>query len=144
MTEAGTTTRANAGPSRAEARGEEATYFDFCAQGEIRIQRCDACLEYVYPPRGVCPACFHLTLSWELIETRGAIYSHTEQFRAGPGFAGTAPYVIVLVDLDVGVRMLARFVGDNADATIGARVVGQIAEMLPGWHAPVFSLAEAS
>ena len=59
-------------------------------------------------PRPVCPRCFGVHLEWRPASGRGALYSFTIVHRApGPELQGAVPYVVALVDLEEGVRLMA-------------------------------------
>jgi len=61
-------------------------------------------------------------LEWTDTSGRGSVYSYTVVHLAAPGFDGT-PYVIALVDLVEGVRMMTRLVGvEPGEVEIGLRV----------------------
>jgi uncharacterized protein len=132
------TARAHEAPRREDARGEEATFFGFCEAGEVRIQRCPACARHLYPPRGACPDCGSVVLTWVPISGGGTLYSFTVHHRGGPGFRDAAPYVIGIVELDEGVRMLGRVLADVDAVHIDGRVTVEVAELLDGWPVPVF------
>ena len=40
--------------SIADLDGDNAAYFRFCAQGELRLQRCKVCTLMRYPPGPAC------------------------------------------------------------------------------------------
>lgn len=138
----GEVARAHQVPSRDEARGEESTFFDFCAAGEVHIQRCAGCGEHVYPPKGACPGCWSLELAWVPVAGCGIVYSFTEHHRAGPGFEDRVPYVIALVELVEGVRMLGQVLDAGDGVVIGRKVDVVVAELMDGWPAPVFIIRD--
>ena len=86
-------------------------YWQGLAQGELRIQRCDACGRAVFYPRTLCPLCFSDTLSWIVASGRGSIYSYTVAHQAFGPFAADVPFVVAIVELEEGVRMMSRIVG---------------------------------
>ncbi len=93
-----------------------------CAQGELRLQRCRACGQAQFPPRAFCAKCHASAPSWETASGRGRVVSHTRVHRApSAGFKAETPYVVALVDLDEGPRMMLRLQG-AAVAEIGASV----------------------
>lgn len=136
--------RAHQLPHRDDARGEESTFFDFCALGEVRIQRCSHCGHHVYPPTGACTSCWSFALGWELIAGRGTVYSYSEHHRAGPGFGDRVPYVIALVDLVEGVRLMGQVLGRVDEVRIGREVDVVVRELIEGWPVPVFVMREES
>jgi uncharacterized protein len=101
-------------------------FWDGIAAGALRLQRCGACGRHVFYPRAVCPHCTSDRLEWVDASGRATIHSHTLVHRAPPGF--TPPYVIALVDLEEGVRMMTRLVDvEPGDVTVGLEVEVAIA-----------------
>lgn len=87
--------------SIAELDSENATYFRFCAQGELRLQRCKACSLVRYPPGPACPSCSGDAFDWVPMSGRGTVYSYTEVRHAvQPAFRAHVPYLALLVELD--------------------------------------------
>lgn len=106
------------------------------ARGEIWLQRCHSCKQYVFYPRGLCPRCYSTELEWVVASGRGIIYSYTVVRRPAPIFRGDSPYVVALVDLAEDVRMLMRVDGVSpADARIGVEVEVIFVD-LDGEHLP--------
>jgi hypothetical protein len=87
--------------SIAELDHENAAYFRFCAQGELRLQRCNACSLLRYPPGPACPWCSGNAFGWAPVSGRGTVYSYTEVRHAvQPVFRAHVPYLALLVELD--------------------------------------------
>lgn len=92
----------------AAPRGPEAEYFYNLDQGNFLVQQCNACCKHVFYPRVLCPHCGAEDLRWVEPSGRGTVYS----FSVIAGKPGSdADYNVVLVDLDVGVRMMSRVEG---------------------------------
>lgn len=127
-----------------ETRGEETTYFDFCQKGELRIQRCRSCSAYVFYPRSACPSCMGFDLEWVQARGTGTVFSFTVQHREAPGFEGQAPYVLAIIELDEGVRMMSRVVADPDAVRVGMPVRVQFAAIAEDFRVPVFVPAERS
>ena len=74
--------------------------------------------------RALCPHCHREALEWVPAAGTGVVYSFTVVHRpAGPAFADRVPYVVALIDLDEGVRMLSTLrIADPARARVGQRV----------------------
>lgn len=80
---------------------DNATYFRFCAQGELRLQRCTACRLVRCPPGSSCPWCMGNSFDWITMSGRGTVYSYTEVRHAiQPAFRAHLPYLALLVELD--------------------------------------------
>ncbi len=121
---------------------ESAPYWEAAREHRLVLQRCTACDRHVFYPRAVCPHCHGGPLEWVDASGRGVVHSFTVAHRpAGPAFAGHTPYVVVLVDLDEGPRMLSNLhVDDVALVRVGQRVVVAF-EDLGDVTLPVFEIA---
>jgi uncharacterized OB-fold protein len=87
--------------------GDSSHYWERAKARELVVQQCDSCREFVFYPRSVCPHCHSADLSWRVSAGEGTVYSYTVSRRApSPEFEGMVPYVVVLVDLDEGFRMM--------------------------------------
>lgn len=85
-----------------------AYFWDGCAQGELRYQRCRACAAAQLQARAFCARCGAADPFWQVAQGSGTVYAITSVARApSDEFRALAPYVIVLIDLDEGVRMMA-------------------------------------
>lgn len=88
---------------------ESAPYWEYCKKGELRIQRCASCRAFVHYPRVLCPHDASPDLEWTQVSGRGSIFSYTISHRAfHPGFSGDVPYVIAIVELEEGPRLMCR------------------------------------
>lgn len=66
-------------------------------------------------PRFLCPHCWSTELDWVQASGRGTVHSFSVIRRApAQAFAAQVPYVVALVDLDEGPRMMSNIVGDDA------------------------------
>jgi len=116
-------------------------YWEGLAQGELRIQRCDACSRHVFYPRAICPHCYSDRLSWITATGKGTIYSYTVVHQAFGPYADEAPFVIAIVELEEGVRMMTRIVDTpHEQVTIGAAVQVTFATIGEGVTLPYFQL----
>ena len=95
-----------------------------CAQGELRYQQCVRCGSVQFPPRGHCATCQAQAPAWRTSARRGSVHSFTVVHRAPtPAFRSQVPYLIALVDLDEGFRLMVNLRGCAPEAaSIGARV----------------------
>jgi hypothetical protein len=89
---------------------ETAPFWDAVAAGRLDIQRCRSCRRQVFYPRSLCRHCGGLDLEWVTVSGTGTVYSFTVVHRAPAEFQAEAPYVVALVELEEGVRMLTRLV----------------------------------
>jgi hypothetical protein len=84
-------------------------YWDGAANGRLLIQRCTSCGARQFYPRRHCTACFAPEPEWVEAAGTGRLHTYTVVHRTpNPEFAGEAPYVLAIVQLDEGVRVSAR------------------------------------
>jgi uncharacterized OB-fold protein len=102
---------------------EAAAYFEGLGRGLIMVQRCGDCDRRQFPPRAHCSECGSRGLSWEEVQGSGTIYAKTVNRRAPePAFEKLLPYAVALVDLDAGVRVMARGDCPHGDVATAMRV----------------------
>lgn len=89
--------------------GEDARwYWEGARQGQLLIQHCLDCGLAQFYPREICRACHSRRLEPRPSTGRGTIYSYTIVYRAPiPALRPRVPYVIALVDLEEGVRVMS-------------------------------------
>ncbi|KUF19670.1 Zn-ribbon domain-containing OB-fold protein [Streptomyces silvensis] len=93
-------------------------YWEYAAQGELRVQECATCGEPRFPPRPCCPHCASFTTTWRRTSGRGRVWSYVVPHPPLlPAYAARAPYPVVLVELTDAPRV--RLVG-NLVARAGA------------------------
>ncbi|MGH9901584.1 MAG: Zn-ribbon domain-containing OB-fold protein [Pyrinomonadaceae bacterium] len=92
-------------------------YWEAARRHELVLQQCAACARFRFYPRVVCPHCFSDGFEWRRAAGRGTVYSFTVIHRAPfPAFRDKVPYVLALIELDEGVRMMTNVVGCDPDA----------------------------
>jgi uncharacterized protein len=103
---------------------ETRPFWEACARGELLYQRCVSCGRAQFYPRAHCAHCHSGGLEWRRSLGVGAVYSHTTVHRAPtPAFKPMVPYVIALVDLDEGFRMMMNVLDcEPSKVAIGTRV----------------------
>lgn len=96
-------------------------FWSGCSDGRFEIQHCRSCGHRQFPPRVACTACHGGDLDWQEAGGRGVVYSFTVVHRAPlDAFKADIPYVIAIVELEEGVRVMMNLRGtDPADVTIG-------------------------
>ena len=128
------------------ANADSLPYWNAARERRLLIRKCNACGALHFMPRYLCPVCWSDRLEW--VESRGAgsVHSFTVVRRAPlAAFAARVPYVIALIELDEGPRMMANVLGDDAlSVAIGDRVKVTFEDRGGGALIPQFVLAEAS
>jgi len=105
-------------PDRSQRR-----FFEAAARGELVYQRCPACDHAQFYPRAVCTAC-GADPEWATASGRGSVHTFTivRQNFMKP-FADELPYVVAMIELEEGVRMMTNVTGcDPETVAIGMRV----------------------
>lgn len=99
-------------------------FWDGCHRHELLLQKCKPNNHYRYPPRPICPECFSTDLVWEKASGKGEVYTFIIVRRpAGPDWEADVPYVLAVIQLAEGVRMMSNVVGCRPeDVKIGMKV----------------------
>jgi uncharacterized OB-fold protein len=92
-------------------------------RGELRLPRCDTCAAFAEPGAPSCPLCGG-ALGPTTASGDGTIFSYAVVHQVfSPEFAGDVPYVVGLVELAEGPRLITRLVGfDAVPPAVGAPV----------------------
>lgn len=124
-------------------QGEARAFWEGCARHELLLQRCRACGQFQFYPRTLCRNCWSTDIEWVPSAGEGSVYTFTVVHR-GPTevFQAMTPYVVALIQLDEGVRMLSHVIGvAPEDVTIGAKVRVAFDDITDDISLPVFELA---
>lgn len=99
-------------------------FWEAARDHRLSIPNCRACGKYHFYPRELCPHCHSDDLEWTDISGKGEIYSFTIARKpAGPVYAEDVPYIIAMIALDEGPRMLTNLIVDDVETVrIGDRV----------------------
>lgn len=99
-------------------------YFEGTAAGELRIRTCKSCGHLFRFAHAWCPECWSQDLDFKVASGRGRIETFTVVHQAPyESFEDRIPYVIALVELDEGVRMMSNVVDcDPGHVRIGQPV----------------------
>ena len=115
-------------------------FWDAAGRGELIVQWCEQCQEAQFHPGPLCRTCGSEP-GWKVTSGRGAVYTYTivHQSRTPP-FDKLVPYIVAMVELDEGPRMMTNIIGCPVDdIEVGMRVeVAFAAEVegiaLPFWQ----------
>ena len=114
-------------------------FWDGTARGELRIQRCGECGALRHPPGPMCPDCGAGQPGYVVAAGTGEVYSYVVHHHP-PVPGRQVPFVVALVQLTEGVRMVGELLGANPEhVRIGmpvradfVRVDGELT--LPAWR----------
>lgn len=98
-------------------------YWDGLREGILRYQRCQNCEHAQLYFRAMCRRCWSRRLETASSLGRGSVYSFTVVHQTGnAALSRELPFVLALVDLDEGPRVLSRIEADSGRVAIGDRV----------------------
>ena len=90
---------------------ETQAFWDGCGRGQLLLQKCSDCGAFRHPPAPICPECLSAEHEWIEASGRGTVYTFVvvRETRAR-GWEQMVPYVIAVVTLEEGPRMLTNIV----------------------------------
>ena len=87
-----------------------APFWDACGRGTLEVSGCADCGHRFLPPGPCCPRCWSPRLASHAVSGRGRVFSFVVYRRSyHPGMP--APYVVALVELEEGPRLISNIVG---------------------------------
>lgn len=102
---------------RPEIDAVNAPYWEGLQQGRLLFQTCAVCGLRWLPPRSECPRCLADDPLWTQAGGRGRVLSWVVYHRAlHPAFEQRLPYVVALVELEEGPRLMTNLTGVEPDA----------------------------
>lgn len=110
-----------------------------CRNHRLMVRACRSCGEVHFPPRPACPRCWSADVEWREVTGAGRIYTYSvvrENDLAA--FRGALPYIVAIVELDEGPRLMTTLV-DSPAATIVVGAAVQVVFADRGeWTFPAF------
>jgi uncharacterized OB-fold protein len=89
-------------------------FWDAVNERRLVIPRCDGCGQWVWLPSPVCPACRSEDMSWIDAPCEGTVMSWIVVHRpVVPVFEAVTPFIVLLVEVLPGVRLLGQLVDDD-------------------------------
>ena len=80
-------------------------------KNQLLIQECQACNSLIFYPRKYCPQCWSPNLGWRTASGNAKVYTFAVmRDMVEPKFAPDLPYMLAIVDLQEGVRMMTQIV----------------------------------
>jgi uncharacterized OB-fold protein len=94
-------------------------YEQFLNELKIMGSKCKKCGAMALPPRPICISCFGREMEWVQFNGTGKLAAFTSiavapPYMAKEGFDRNNPYVVGVIELDEGVKTVARIVGFDA------------------------------
>ena len=102
-------------PMTPEAR----PYWDGLRENKLMLPRCGECGHVFFYPRALCPRCAARAITWVQASGRGRLHAfgiaHQSFNRA---YKVAPPYVLAMIELEEGPRMLANLVNVEPDPKV--------------------------
>jgi uncharacterized protein len=96
---------------------ESIPYWQAARQKRLDLPRCNACGKFWFPPSRSCPHCLATEFAWTPVSGVGKVFSFVTFHRVyHPAFAQEVPYVVALIELEEGPRLLSNIVGVALEA----------------------------
>jgi len=96
---------------------ESTPYWQAAREHRLELPRCNACGKHWFPPSQSCPHCLAADFTWTAVSGVGKVFSFVTYHRVyHPAFAQDVPYVVALVELAEGPRLLTNIVGVPPEA----------------------------
>lgn len=93
-----------------------APYWDAAREGRLVVQECQSCGQVWHPPLHRCPHCHSAGLGWRPVSGDGTVYTYTVvRHPTHYAFAGEIPYVLAIVELAEGPRLVTALLGVAPD-----------------------------
>jgi uncharacterized OB-fold protein len=120
---------------------ETQPFWDAAREGRLDLQRCLSCDLLVWYPRRRCHRCGSGDLRWETVSGDATVHAFTVVHRS-PDPSRPTPYVVALVDLVEGARLMTNIVDvDPAAVRIGLAVRVRFRPLDGDIELPVFGPA---
>jgi uncharacterized protein len=101
-----------------------APYWAAAREGRLTVQECQSCRQVWHPPLPRCPHCHAENLGWRAVSGDGTVYSYTVvRHPTHFAFAGQIPYILAIVELAEGPRLVTALTGiESHQARVGMPV----------------------
>lgn len=95
---------------------EARPYWDGLREGKLRLPRCRDCGRPFFYPRVACPFCASRAIAWIDASGRGKLHSFSIAHQSfNRALKVPPPYVLALVELDEGPRMMGSLINVEPD-----------------------------
>lgn len=111
---------------------DTATFWAGLGEGRLLYQACTACGHAQLYPRVLCRRCWSRDVEHRESAGKATVYSFTELHRSAAGLGDELPFLLAIVELDEGPRLVTRLVDPPGSVAIGGRVAARFVEVAPG------------
>ena len=123
---------------------ETKPFWDAVREKRLVMPRCTSCGTYRFPVSRFCHACNKPGYEWHAVSGRGKVHTFIVYHRAyHPGFVAELPYVVGLVELEEGPRIISNIVGiPPEEVRCDMKVAVRFETITPDAALPKFAPAE--
>jgi uncharacterized OB-fold protein len=124
---------------------ESGPFWEATRRSVLLVQWCTACDKGIFYPRSFCPHCGAdgSRLEWREASGRATVYAASVEHKpaaSGTTFSDGQPFVVALVDLEEGVRMMTNIIGcAPEDVHPGQAVTVTWESLTDGRQLPLFT-----
>ena len=91
---------------------ETEPFWNAAKEHRLVMPRCEGCARYAFPPTVACVACGSEQFTWVDVSGYGKVFSFVVYHRVyHPAFRSKVPYVVAVIELDEGPRIISNVVG---------------------------------
>tara|TARA_B100001142_G_scaffold291158_1_gene309165 strand:+ start:522 stop:932 length:411 start_codon:yes stop_codon:yes gene_type:complete len=106
---------------------ESIPFWEGVKNHQLMVQKCLRCDHRWFPPSSVCTSCGNRDFEWVTLSGKGTVFSFVVFHRVyHKGWEGELPYVVGIVELEEGPRMLSNIIevpAENVKCDMPVRVV---------------------
>ncbi len=98
---------------------ESLPYWDGAREHRLLVQKCADCGRHWHPPSTLCPGCGSRQNDWVAASGKGRVYSFVTYHRVyNKGWKDELPYVVAVIELEEGARLLSNVIGIEPDDVV--------------------------
>ncbi|MBU3069189.1 Zn-ribbon domain-containing OB-fold protein [Aestuariicella sp. G3-2] len=91
-------------------------FYDGCRSGKLLYQQCLDCGQVIFFPQSICPGCLSHNIEWKQSKGKGRLFTFTITHAAAPSeFSEDTPYVLAIVEMDEGYKMMTNIIETDFD-----------------------------
>jgi uncharacterized OB-fold protein len=124
---------------------ETAPFWEAANAGTFLLQRCPDCGKTQYHYRALCSFCMSDKIEDYPSAGKGEVWTYSVVYRNNTaGYPEKVPYVVGLVELEGGVKVVSNIIGgDPEDVTFGTKVEVVFAKTQDGQAIPLFKVTDS-
>lgn len=102
---------------------DSTAYWAAAREGTLLLSVCPDCERVIWYPKPLCAACGGVATEWRPASGRGTVHSYSIIAKGVGTYANAGPYVVAIVELDEGPRMITNIVDSDLErVAVGAPV----------------------